>query len=681
MMANVRTIWVLCLALTGKYIKEEIMQHLKISTWSMLLFLAAWTNVITAKTNNKLATQIENPVMLGKSVVQSLKNHYVTLCYHDVRDDVLPLVDTDRFAVSTHELVRQFEWLATNGYHPVSIEQIITADNGGKALPDNAVLLTFDDGYRSFYTHIFPLLKMYNYPAVFALVTDWVEMPAKQTVDVGHKKLTHKDFMTWQQVREIAQSGLVEFSSHTHNLHKGILANGQGNIEPAAVVPQYFANQQRYETPKQYKQRIYRDLKASSDAIYQHTGKRPRVITWPYGRRTAVGNQVAQSLGMDFSLTLKDETTNQVSERANIQRILMSKNIPISTYSYQLVERQKRTLAQQGHALDFYHETPNPQRIIQIDLDYIYDKNPQQVNANLSKLLDRVRRMNISAVYLQAFSDDDADGVASSLYFPNKHLPVKMDLFNRVAWQLKTRANVDVYAWLPVMAFDLPDAEQQAKLQLSPADNDAHRRLDITKPKARQIILDIYQSMAFHNEIDGILFHDDAYFRENELTQYTSAEKTDLILDFTDELTEIFKQYRPRAKTVRNLFANVVLQPQSEAWFAQNYKKFLVHYDYTAIMAMPYLERAKHPKAWLKRLVKAVKSYPQGLKKSIFELQAFDWESKQPLPSEHVAEQMQWLLEEGVINFGYYPDDFIQGHPKLSVIRPKFSLSTMPFPK
>ncbi|PIE44649.1 MAG: poly-beta-1,6-N-acetyl-D-glucosamine N-deacetylase PgaB [Gammaproteobacteria bacterium] len=624
---------------------------------------------------------LENPKQLNKHLLKTLKNHYVALCYHDVRDDVLPLVDPDRFAVSTHELARQFEWLATNGYHPVSIDQIIAASEGGEPLPDNAVLLTFDDGYRSFYTHIFPLLKMYNYPAVFALVTNWIEMPAKQRIDVGHHKLTRKDFMTWAQVREVAQSGLVEFSSHTHNLHRGILANGQGNIEPAAVVPRYFSKSHRYETQQQYKQRIHRDLKTSSDLIYRHTGKRPRVITWPYGRRTAVANDVARSLGMTFSLTLKDKVANDVHERRAIERILMSKNIPISTYTYQLVERQKRTLAEKGEVLDFYYKIPEPQRIIQVDLDYIYDTNPAQVNANLSKLLDRVQRMRVSAVYLQAFADQDADGVASALYFPNPHLPVRMDLFNRVAWQLKTRTEAAVYAWLPVMAFKLPDAQQQAQLQLSPADAKAHQRLDITKPKARQIIRDIYQSLAFHNEIDGLLFHDDAYFREQELPRLSAEEKTDLILAFTDELTETFRQYRPRVKTARNLFASVILEPESEQWFAQNFAKFLQHYDYTAIMAMPYLEKARHPKRWLKRLVKAVKAYPQGLDKSIFEIQTVNWETKQPLSSQHIAEKMQWLLEEGVMNFGYYPDDFIQGHPKLSVIRPKFSLSTTPFPE
>ena len=46
--------------------------------------------------------------------------------------------------------------------------------------------------------------------------------------------------------------------------------------------------------------------------------------------------------------------------------------------------------------------------------------------------------------------------IADALYFPNQVLPVRADLFSRVAWQLRTRARVQVYAWMPVLAFRLP---------------------------------------------------------------------------------------------------------------------------------------------------------------------------------------------------------------------------------
>ncbi|WP_252385833.1 polysaccharide deacetylase family protein, partial [Escherichia coli] len=55
--------------------------------------------------------------------------------------------------------------LRENGYQPVSIAQIREAHRGGKPLPEKAVVLTFDDGYQSFYTRVFPILQAFQWPA------------------------------------------------------------------------------------------------------------------------------------------------------------------------------------------------------------------------------------------------------------------------------------------------------------------------------------------------------------------------------------------------------------------------------------------------------------------------------------------------------------------------------------
>lgn len=84
-------------------------------------------------------------------------NRYAVLAYHDVEDGA---ADQRYMSVRTSALNEQFAWLKQNGYQPVSVEQILQAQNGGPALPNKAVLLTFDDGYRSFYSRVFPLLKI-----------------------------------------------------------------------------------------------------------------------------------------------------------------------------------------------------------------------------------------------------------------------------------------------------------------------------------------------------------------------------------------------------------------------------------------------------------------------------------------------------------------------------------------
>ena len=60
-------------------------------------------------------------------------------------------------------------------------------------------------------------------------------------------------------------------------------------------------------------------------------------------------------------------------------------------------------------------------------------------NKNVGALVQRIHDLQISTVFLQAFADPDASGIARQVYFPNSQLPVRADLFNRVAWQIKTR--------------------------------------------------------------------------------------------------------------------------------------------------------------------------------------------------------------------------------------------------
>ena len=94
-------------------------------------------------------------------------------------------------------------------------------------------------------------------------------------------------------------------------------------------------------------------------------------------------------------------------------------------------------------------------RVAHVDLDYVYDPDPARTDANLGKLVQRIADLGINTVFLQAFADPKGDGNIHELYFPNRHLPMRADLFNRVAWQLRSRGGVAVYAWMPVLAFDL----------------------------------------------------------------------------------------------------------------------------------------------------------------------------------------------------------------------------------
>lgn len=119
---------------------------------------------------------------------------YGVLTYHDVVEGKVS-GQTDTPTVSRSKLIEHFDWLKNNGYTPVSWRQIKEAEAGKGSLPEKPILLTFDDGYLSFYQTVFPLLQQYRYPAVLAVVTSWLD--EKDYVPYGTTKLPRNHFLSW----------------------------------------------------------------------------------------------------------------------------------------------------------------------------------------------------------------------------------------------------------------------------------------------------------------------------------------------------------------------------------------------------------------------------------------------------------------------------------------------------
>lgn len=630
-------------------------------------------------------------VLLWAQAVPALAGQsFLALCFHEVREEAQG--QTDELAVPVDTFVAQFSWMREHGYQPVSVDDLVAARDGRKTLPPKPVLLTFDDGYASVYTRIYPLLKLFRYPALVALVGSWLESSPSGQVRYGDGWVPRSRFLTWDQMREMQSSGLVEFASHSYDLHKGVPGNPQGNMLPAAIARIFDPKTQRYETEAQYRGRIREDLRANSELLERELGRRPRVMVWPYGRYSQQAMAIAAAEGMSINFTLEDDAPPQVSGLAAAGRFLIE-DTPVA----EVVERFLRPRAKKPRL-----------RVAQVDLDYLYDPESGQRERNLGLLLDRIKAMQISTVFLQAFADPDGDGTASALYFPNRHLPVRADLFNRVAWQLHTRAGVSVYAWMPVLAFDLKQPQDDLRVKTGgEPETGAYRRLSPFNAKARTLIGEIYEDLAAHAIMDGILFHDDAYLTDFEdaspaaLAYYRrhglpgsvaqirsdpkamphwSRLKTRALIDLTQQLAGRVRAYHPELKTARNLYARVVQEPQSEAWYAQSLQDFVASYDFVALMAMPYMEDSDSPMAWLERLLERVAATPQALDKTIFELQSRDWRDGRDIPTAVLVEQMETLLHQGAQHIGYYPEDFIRGHPLLPAFQRGISLNDYPIP-
>jgi peptidoglycan/xylan/chitin deacetylase (PgdA/CDA1 family) len=107
--------------------------------------------------------------------------------------------------VTTTNFNTQLDWLQQQGYHSITQTELFDALYYGKVLPAHPMILTFDDGYEDVYTDALPALLAHHYRGVFYIITGMIG----------------GNYMTWQQVRTLAQDGM-QVASHTiHHVNIG----------------------------------------------------------------------------------------------------------------------------------------------------------------------------------------------------------------------------------------------------------------------------------------------------------------------------------------------------------------------------------------------------------------------------------------------------------------------------
>lgn len=358
-------------------------------------------------------------VLLWWSVAfAALANELTVLNYHDI----LPESEEDSYGVSRSRFVAQMDYLKQNGYNLISLAFLDKVQAGEAKLPYKALMLTFDDGLLSYYEFAAPLLKMYGFPSVVAIVTGWID---GQNLPPEYKG----KLMNWVQIKELSQSKLVEIASHTHNLHHGILSNPQGNEKAAAITRQYFPFTKTYETEEEYRQRIQLDLRRSAERFTQELGKAPNTVAWPYGDYNQVLVEESLKVGYKFQLTLQDGPTPK-EQLPVINRIILVQNPDLRVFVDEL---------------NYKHHFNFTRRFTEISLDPFIGVDMEKQDKILGKLLDRLQKLNVNMVLISPFTEDYKHS-----FFPTKNMPVATDMLNRAIHQIRTRLRINhIYLKLP----------------------------------------------------------------------------------------------------------------------------------------------------------------------------------------------------------------------------------------
>ena len=177
---------------------------------------------------------------------------------------------------------RQMQELKDAGFHTVTYGQLVDFVENGTPLPEKPIVISVDDGYRTNYEYLYPILRELDMKAEIALIGG-----AIQYSSWGLK---------WDEVREMADSGLVSFQAHTDQMHSDQTAEG-GRLG-VLKAPK--------ESWMEYVELLGADTSVVLRKIQQHTGSCPVAFVYPRGKWNPMADAVVQLAGCKASVTTKD---------------------------------------------------------------------------------------------------------------------------------------------------------------------------------------------------------------------------------------------------------------------------------------------------------------------------------------------------------------------------------------
>ena len=139
--------------------------------------------------------------------ISSNKGKVPILMYHSVSDSVREHTHPYYRTVTNPEVFAQhMKYLHENGYSAVGLQEAVRCVEDSSNVRRQPVVITFDDGFRDFATHAFPILQKYGFSATVFLPTAYIGGDAREFKGIA--------CLTWGEVRELRKAG-IEFGSHT----------------------------------------------------------------------------------------------------------------------------------------------------------------------------------------------------------------------------------------------------------------------------------------------------------------------------------------------------------------------------------------------------------------------------------------------------------------------------------
>lgn len=200
----------------------------------------------TAISPTKALAPTSAPTIAPAPVLTGFCLNVPVLFYHHVQPESVGAEHKNTsLTVDNGTFDKQMQYLVSHGYTTITVKQLVDALKNHTTLPTKSIAITLDDGYRDNYTYAFPILQKYKLTANIMLATGLMEGP---------------DYLTWGQVNEMKNSGLIYYSDHTWS---------------------------HYSVNHGTNEKIQYEIQTAKQQIESHTGQTTDIFTYPYGSLNA----------------------------------------------------------------------------------------------------------------------------------------------------------------------------------------------------------------------------------------------------------------------------------------------------------------------------------------------------------------------------------------------------------
>lgn len=179
----------------------------------------------------------------------------------------------------------QVEFLRDNGYTVVPLRDVVNFVMGRGALPVRAVAITADDGHRTVFTDMKPVVQRYRIP-----VTLFIYPSAISNAPYA---------MTWQQLKDLQATGLFDIEAHTY-WHPN------------------FRVEKRRLVASDYRKLVEMQLDKSRDVLERRLGSKVDLLAWPFGIYDDELIAAAREAGYIAAFTIE---RRKASRRDNVMAI------------------------------------------------------------------------------------------------------------------------------------------------------------------------------------------------------------------------------------------------------------------------------------------------------------------------------------------------------------------------